>query len=269
MRAGRHRRAAPLLAAAVLVGAWGIPIAGSAAAAQTVGQVFDRANTAAAQGDHPRAIRGYERLLEAGVDDPDVHFNLATSYARHGELGRAILHFERVLARRPGDEGAERGLAQARELLGQRRADRGEDSAVDAGPPFPEVLVQDVSEQSLAWALLALDVLLFGLLVARRWVRPEGARLTLTVAAPIVGLVLLLVASGLAIRTGVFRDGKPGIVLDEEAVLREGPDPRARARGAPVEGERVRILGRHGRFVRVRLRGEREGWMHGAHVEPI
>ena len=43
--------------------------------------IFESANVAASRGDHANAIASYGKLIEAGVHDPDVYFNLATSYA--------------------------------------------------------------------------------------------------------------------------------------------------------------------------------------------
>lgn len=242
---------------------------GRAFAEQRLAGVFERANQAASRGDYPRAIDLYRTLVDAGVDDPDVYYDLATAYARADQYGQAILYFERTLARRPGDDGAERGLAAAREALGRRRAQRTGEALVDAGPPFPEVLVRDVSSDALAWAVLALDVLLFALLIVRRFVHGDSARLALGVAAPVAALLLALAGFGLTVKEGWLREGRPGIVLEEGAVLREGPDDRAGERGEAFEGERVRVVDRHGGYLRVTLPAGREGWLEASEVGVI
>jgi len=81
-----------------------ILIAPVGAAAQQPGQasggssltgIFEAANLAASRGDHSGAISNYRKLTEAGVRDPDVCFNLATSFAQSGDYARAILNYER------------------------------------------------------------------------------------------------------------------------------------------------------------------------------
>ncbi|MFW6067134.1 MAG: tetratricopeptide repeat protein [Myxococcota bacterium] len=263
-------------AARIAILAIGIGMAGAAflpppaaAAEARISQLFEDANAANARGDHQRAIEVYRRILGAGVEDPDLHYNLATAHAHGGQYGRAILHFERALRLRPGDEGAERGLAAARKALGERRASGSGEAMGEAGPPFPEVLVRGVHEDTLAWTLLGLDILLFTLLFGLRFAPQGPARLALGVSAPLAGLLLVAAGLGLAVKTGALREGQPGIVLEENAVVRQGPDPRAAPRGKALEGQQVRVLHRHGRYVHVRLPDDREGWMSQTDVEAI
>ena len=63
--------------------------------AQSLDRLFAAGNEAYFRGDYARAAANYERLVEAGVHDPDVYFNLATANARSGRYGRAVLFFER------------------------------------------------------------------------------------------------------------------------------------------------------------------------------
>jgi tetratricopeptide (TPR) repeat protein len=261
----------PLLQA-VWIGALGTllmaPLA-TAAGQQRLTDLFAQANEASARGELERAIDAYGRLLDAGVDDADVHFNLATAHARAGQHGAAILYFERALALRPGDRGAGRGLAAARSALDQRRVAQGGNAGLDTGRPFLEALARLVPAQALAFSILGLNALLFGFLAARRFVRHEGIRTGLGAGASIAAVTLLTAGVLLAVQQGAFREGEPGVVLIDDAVLREAPDPRAASRGKAREGQRVRVLERHGRYLRVKTRKSREGWMTGAEVEAI
>jgi tetratricopeptide (TPR) repeat protein len=214
-------------------------------------------------------VRAYETLVSAGVSDPDVSFNLATAHAPLGRFGRAILWFERTLRQRPGDEGAEQGLAQARNALGRRRADASGEALVEARGSVMESLVAPFAEDTLAWSLLALDALFFALVLARMRARGETVRLALGIAAPLAGLALGLAVLGLAVKTGSFSDGAAAIVVDDDVAVVEGPDPRAGTRGRAHEGERARIVDRDGDWAHVHLGGGREGWVDGDAVGEI
>ncbi len=239
------------------------------AAAQRADAVFQQANEAYFQGDYEGAIRGYELLVESGIEDPDVAYNLGTAHARLGRWGHAIRWFETALRLRPGDEGTEQALAAARAALGRRQADAHGEAVVQTRPPFYEAVVRPFSENALAWTVLLLDLAFFGVLVARRLTRGETVRLALGIAIPLVGVLLVLGGLGLAVKAGAFREGDPGVVLVQDATVREGPDPRAQPRGRADEGEPARILDAHGDFYRVELPGGRAGWMEQAQVGRI
>jgi len=230
------------------------------AAAQRLESIFERGNQAYFQGDFDGAVRDYELLVDAGIEDPDVCFNLATAYGRAGRYGQSIRWFERTLRLRPGDGEAELGLAQARAALGRRQAEATGEAMVETRPPFGESLVRPFSENALGWVVLALNLLLFGMLVAFPAVRAETGRFALGIAIPLTALLWLASGAGLAIKSGALRDGEPAIIISGETTLREGPDPRAVTRGSALEGERARVVDRHGDWVRLHLDRGREGW---------
>ena len=241
----------------------------STAHAQRADAIFDRANQAYFRGDFGEAIAGYELLVESGIDDPDVSYNLATANARLGRWGHAIRWYEHALRLSPGDDDAERGLTIARAAIGRQRADRDGEATVQMRPSFGEAIVRPFSEGALAWLLLLMNVAFFGTLIARRFARGETPRLALGIAIPLTGLLLALAAVGLVVKTGALADGERAVVLAEDAEVREGPDRRARTRTSAVEGETAWIVDRHGDWVHVALPGGREGWMEASDVGAI
>ena len=257
------------LVALPLLALCGLAIAPSAARAQPMEEIFADANRAYYRGDLEAAIAGYERLVSAGTDDADVHFDLGTAYAGRGEFGRAILSFERALRLDPADAGALAGIHAAKEALGRRRAEAEGEAVVHSAPPLSETLVSPFPEPLLAWLVLVLDILLFSALIARTRTRSEPVRLGLGVAAPLTALLLILALAGLGIRRGTFARGERAVILSEGATLREGPDPRARGRGRVLEGERGWLLDRQGEFVEIALDGDRRGWLNEAEAAEV
>jgi tetratricopeptide (TPR) repeat protein len=242
-------------AAAVLV--LGAP---AACAAQSLDALFREGNAAYIRGDFAAASRAYDRLIEAGVRDADVYFNAATAHARKGELGHAVLGFERCLWIRASDEGCELGLRAAQAELGKLAAKKSGEATVRARPPLSEALVRPFSADVLSSLVLALDALLFGLLFARSRVRRESVQLGVTIAAPLAALLLLAGFAGLAVKAGFFEDGPPVVVL-RETPLREGPDPRAVVRGQAPTGLRGTLGARQGGYAEARLGGGLHGWV--------
>lgn len=62
---------------------------------------FAQANQEYAAGHFQEAGEGYAALVRAGQSNPTLFYNLANAYYRRGDLARAILNYERVLALDP------------------------------------------------------------------------------------------------------------------------------------------------------------------------
>lgn len=233
----------------------------TAAHAQGLDRIFTDANAAFFHGDFEHSIEGYERLVEAGVQDADVYFNLATANARATRLGSAVFYFERALWLRPGDSSTERELAAARSVLGRMRAERDGEATLQSRPPLVEALLKPLSADLLAECLIACNLLFFGVLLVRRSSQREAVRLGLAVSLPLLAVAIVLCAAGLAVRTEVLENGRAAIVLHDQAVVREGPDAKAEVRAKAHEGQSARVLLREGNFARVQLTGGTLGWM--------
>ena len=248
-------------------------LAASPARADSLAEVFTRGNAASARADHEAAIREYEALCEAGIDDPDVSFNLASSYGAQGEFGQAIRYFQRSLRLRPGDSEARAGLKLARESLGERQAHaRGEAIVVDR-PPLTEALFSWFSESTLAAVLLVALWLAGGLYVALNWLQDEGVRLGVGIASAACLALAAVSAIGVGAKADWGKEGARAVVVHEAAALRDGPDDRARLLGELAEGESVRVLAHEGRYARVLARqgeqAEREAYVLAADVGEI
>ena len=240
-RRHRYRLFVTAFAAAAILGLASLP-----AAAQSLQAIFSSANQAYFRGEWAAAARQYQTLVKAGVQDPDVYYNLATAHARAGNYGYAILYFERALKMRPGDPDADQGLAAAVNALGRKRAEKEGEATVRTRPPLAEALVRPFSEELLAWLLLGFNLAFFGVLIAFRFATREATRVGLAIAAPLLGLLMAAAGAGLVFKSEALKEGRAAVVLREEAPLREGPDPRAQVRASAVEGQPARILQREG-----------------------
>jgi tetratricopeptide (TPR) repeat protein len=261
---GQARRARTLLACALLLLATGSP-----ARADSLRDVFARGNAAYARGDYAAAVKEYAALDDAGIDDPDLAFNLASAYGSLGKYGQAIRYFERSLRLAPGDAEARAGLRVARDALGEKQAQASGEAIVVDRPPLTEAIFSQLSESTLAILLLVSIWLASGLLIALSYVKVEGTRLGIGIAAAVLFSLSLVSALGVGAKASFGRAGKRAVIIGETATIREAPDDRARLVGELVEGESVRVLGREGSFARVLSRGEREAYVRAADVGEI
>ncbi len=226
--------------------------------------IFEAANIAGSRGDYSAAISNYSKLTEAGIHDPDVYFNLATSFAQSGDYPRAILNYERALTLRPRDRKASENLRDAERALEEQRAENEGEATIQRSRSISDAVYGALSEDALAVALLVANLLFF---VALGWVsvgrRRSGGLYALLVSSAVV---LLFCALGLGAKAGVLRDGPRAVALDDHVILREGPDPRAQVRGEARGGDRGEIVDRDRDFVKLRVVNGLEGWTLGAGV---
>ncbi len=229
--------------------------------------VFGEANKAASVGDYDAAIARYQELVDAGVEDPDVYFNLATSYAHVADYPRAILYYERALVLRPSDSKASEGLHDAERALEELRASAEGEASIARSASVGAALYGRFTENGLAYALVLSNFAFFGLL-AGLWVGRRRGRLLYWFLAA-AAAALFFSAVGLAVKVGALRDGPRAVILEDRVSLTEGPDPRARVRGEARSGDRGEIVGKDREFVKFRSAGGQEGWVRAEVVGSI
>ena len=182
-------------------------------------------------------------------------------------MDRRLSIFERALRFRPGDEGAQEGVDNARRAIVEKRARQEGEAEIDQGGGFSDALVQPFREKSLACALLVFEFLLLLALFLRSRLK-GGARLGATLLSILFTFVCAGAAFGLMLKRQVFQNGEDAIVVVDHGILREGPDPRAASRGEVREGNWARILDKDGDFILVRSAGKK-GWVETATIQRI
>ncbi len=237
--------------------------------ADSLSQVFARANLACARGQLADAIAGYNELVSAGVDDPDVRYNLATTHALAGEYGQAIRHYERTLVLAPSDVAARHHLEQARQALGQKLARQSGEAVVATRAPLTEAMFSAFRADTLAIALLCAAFLLTLCLFALQRTHTEAARLGLGILGALSMAVAGLSGFGLGVKCDWGAEGHRALVIHDDVPLRDGPDDAAQSSLRLREGTPVRLLSREQRFVEVELPGQRRGYVPATDVGEI
>lgn len=234
------------------------------ARAETLEQLFETGTAAQTRGQFDAASAAYEALIEAGVDDPDVRFNLASCYGKLGRYGAAIVQFEHVLRLSPRDDAARRGLKQAIEALGARQARERGEAVVTERPALLAALFSSLPRDALAIAAWASAWLVGGALLLLLVVRAEAARLALGVAAVLGALSAGVAGLGVAAKREFGAEGSAAVVLRDELELRSAPDPGAERVETVYEGARLRAFERAGATYRVRLGDGRDAYADAA-----
>jgi tetratricopeptide (TPR) repeat protein len=230
-------------------------------------ELFQQADEEYAHQRYDVAIARYEELVARGARHESVFYNLGNAYFRNGNLGKAILNYERALLREPTLEDARFNLEVARETVA---AKWGKDSVAGAQQdPLWVRVVHWLPLRALVWVFLILDLAFFAVLLAMRFLANGFLRTGLGVANLFVGaagLVLgVLLAGQLYYRSFV----RVAVVTANEVVTRDGPDDTRREMFKLHAGHRVVLLKESLGWVRVRLANRVEVWAPKQAVEEI
>lgn len=227
--------------------------------------VFTEANRAfdsARAEDLERAAAGYERLLQNGIRNGRVYYNLGYSYFRLGDPGRAILNFRRVFLYDPGNEYATLMLERAREAVRDRFTASGQSRLLTT-------LFFWHFESAFSTRLWALTLVLLGfwsLLALRLYRRLPLQRL----ATGLLAVLALTLATSLGTELLLER-GEPAVVVASEAEVRagNGSDYPPVFEEPVKSGVEVRILDTRGNWHQVEFPGGTVGWIPRSAVEAV
>jgi len=79
--------------------------------------LFRQTNSLYGQGKYAEAVEGYKAIIQAGWESGPLYYNLANTYFKLNNLGRAILNYRRAWNLSPGDPEITKNLEYAREGL--------------------------------------------------------------------------------------------------------------------------------------------------------
>jgi tetratricopeptide (TPR) repeat protein len=245
--------------AVILVGMGAAAAAAPPAPAGSPDELFARGNAQYARGEFAEAAESYRRILESGLRNGEVYYNLGNACFRQNRIGEAILNYEKALKLNPDDPDARENLRFANLRI--------RDRIPSDDLPFLLALLE---RGRRLLGISAVTRLFAGayyasMLLAAVWILLNGRRWS-----PAVGMAALAVfAASLAAGGWMLLQGRAisaadqAIVLAEKVDVLSGPGPENTLLASIHEGTKVRIHNRREAWVQVTLPDGRAGWMRG------
>jgi len=226
------------------------------AAAETPEELLSRGNTAYEQGQYDAAAEAYRNVLRYGVKDPMAEYNLGNAEFRLGNLGQAVLHYERARRMSPLDPDIETNLAFARAAC----FDHVELPPRNAVLGFIETLQNRLGPDRQAWLVLALFWLVaalvaFGLSRPGAWSAWQGWLLAVLLAA------VTLCAVSWAMTLNRLEGVRWAVVLEPAAEVRAGPGANNATLFTVHQGLTVEIRAERDEWLQVSLPNGLSGWI--------
>lgn len=255
----RSRGLARVATAAVVLLALLGGVAGGAE--ETPQALFFRGNALYADGRYADAAAVYERLLGGGVASANTYFNLGNAYLKAGDVGRAVLAYERARRLAPGDPDLRANLGFAREQAAAQ-----EPAPWWARVVFPFAAAR-ASDTLLRWAAATWWAL--ALLLGVRQLVPAAGRVA-SRAAVVAAVVLVVIGSSAAYRLLTVDLRRTAVVVAPgEVAVRFEPSDSGTVHFQAKPGATLRLLGEREGWVQVGRDDGRRGWIQAGAVEAL
>ncbi|MCW8806101.1 MAG: tetratricopeptide repeat protein, partial [Ignavibacteriaceae bacterium] len=212
-----------------------------------------------------QAIEIYVRLLNEGYEGTTLYFNLANSYYRIGQLGQAILNYERALRLSPSDEDVKHNLAFANL------------STVDRIQPLPTFFLFEWWESILAyltvngWTYLAYIsfILLVILIVIYFFAKTIFQQKLILFSGLGMLAIFLMLISLLIVKLNRKENLIEGVVIEQSITVKTSPDLKSTDAFVIHEGLKVNLEDKLDNWVKIKLADGKVGWIENNAVEKI
>jgi tetratricopeptide (TPR) repeat protein len=233
-----------------------LTVSGIPAAAQSPETLFQEGNQAYQEGDFAAAAGMYEMVLQYGIRDPRVEYNLGNAYFRLGRLGEAILHFERAARLDPTDADIAGNLEFAR----SKRFDRVDPPDESALVSWVRGVQNRIGPDGQAVIVLVLVWVIAGLI---GWGAARPGNWSAALGWTLSAVVVVTAVAGASWYTTYQRiEGQQlAVILDHAVEILAGPGENNASLFTVHEGLTVEVRDDRGEWIHVSLPNGLNGWL--------
>jgi len=216
---------------------------------------FQSCNAQYSKGDFAAAVICYADLQQVRGFSSGLSYNLANAYAQLGQVGPAVLNYERAHRLAPKDA----------DIIGNLSFIRKESGLFPPEQPTFAALLARLSLEDTAILALAAMVLLTA--TAAAGLAAKGRRKRMIRSGLVVFSVAAVAFSAMTWRT--YQDYNPSVVTGSDVRLLISPFDGAEQVGALAEGRLVTTTRKHGDYVLVVDETGRKGWLTEDSITPV
>jgi len=220
---------------------------------------FDEANGLYKAEDYSGALTLYQKIAEAGYESADLYYNMGNSYYRTGEIGEAILYFEKALLISPADKDIQHNLNMAESHTRDRAPGGKED---DANPVLQGVLQFHyfLGVNRGLW-FFASSLLLLAVSIGLRLFYSGDRDYLFIPFWALLFLVLITVGTSVAYRIYNVHFVSRGVVVNVNTDVMSGPGDQFQVLNRIHEGTRFLITDEQQNWVQLEIGETVKGWV--------
>jgi tetratricopeptide (TPR) repeat protein len=246
---------------------------------------FEEGNRLYGEGDYEGAASAYSKLVDSGVVNQDLFYNLGNACYKNEELGRAVLYYERALRLSPRNRDIRENLAHVESMLRDRQFIMSENRLKKAFMWVNRNLNTGEAVM-LTSVLYSIFCLLWVVYIFRRSAFVSGLYRRASILSPgrFLGLTrdqdllvavlvaaLLMTGSGLSTWQKLSAEKRQdrAVVIEPEAAVFSAPAEDSTLQFKIHEGTQMTVHSRRPGWVQIDLPGDLAGWVMQDAVEEI
>ncbi len=224
------------------------------------GYIFYKANTLYEKGSYDEAISEYSRLLAQGMESGNLYFNLGNCYFKKGEMGKALVHYERARRLMPRDSDLKSNIKFVQSQITSNSSETPLTWTEKAAGIFGYLSLNE-----LTLLLSAALAGMFIFLTIRLFVLMRKGSFILGIAVFIVTLTFISIS---LINRIALTDMEGIVITDRPDALFE-PLERATVHFSLHEGTKVHILQTKEEWIKIKRSDNKTGWVTKESVEKL
>jgi len=233
--------------------------------AQTPEQVFDQANQLYQQNKFAQARDAYESFIRNGFLSGELLYNLGNAYYKTGDVGKAILNYERALRFIPNDDDLKHNLLLANLMITDK---------IEATPrlflwDYWDEIKGAFSLHTLTWICYGVFVLLIGSVCVVVLARTYQLRRLGLFGGSVSTAVLILFVVLLIGKIGEVDRTDAAVVTAKITTVKNSPDAKSSDAFVLHSGVKLTITDGLNEWVKIRLADGKVGWMEKNDAEVI
>jgi len=219
---------------------------------------FNRANVYYGQANYDEAIKQYNSILETGWESGNLYYNLGNCYFKKGELGRAILNYEKARKLIPLDKDLESNYEYALSLI--------KGGAVAIKKSLPLRVLNNLFEKfTIDGLMILLSIFFISILISillSLFFKPFKRQALILTA--FLGLCFVVGLVGFKGKISLLN--KEAIVVSKQADAKFEPMDKATAYFTLYEGMKVEVISSKDNWYKVRRLDNKSGWVQSETV---
>lgn len=224
----------------------------SAFGSQALKSTFEQGNEHYKQGEFEKAINSYLTILDAGIENAELYYNLGNAYFKLGRLGQSILYYEKAQKLAPRDEDIQHNLRFAQNQIVDKIELPDEGAIINAYKNFIDSFT--INEFTTALLIIFYAELMVIILTI-------FSKNDLLKKVSIYFGIFLLIAILLFGAKFNQHQRKGGVVLTEKLNVMTEPGTASQIAFTVHEGTKIQILEKRGEWYRINFDDRLFGWI--------